>query len=579
MADSCYGDEKRERRTQAVKDLEEYIRDPHNPLNKYIENIKRMVQSAYDEVEQFSAQKFASFTRDNEELKTRLKKTEQDRERYRHERNQLREKIETLNKEIKERPYSKDEEQLRRENDDLRKFYEAKEKEWEQKMKDSEHSTNEIIRYQKQKLDEYKEEIKKQVEKSKQLQESIERNEFESNDIGKLRKQLEESKKQLNTTNDRLHRVSETLKRTQEELNDTKTRLSSVMGHKLTDNNPNIADLSDRDRPTKLAEKFAELYDNQWSDAFEELQKSFSSDEQIIEILLEILMDIYDFCKRRAREQLDDLQRVLVCSKSVERTQTSCPDNVIKQLKDCRKTTSSMSLRSVYEMYLSSLTTSRGNLRYAVRTKTFVQGCLEICWPMTLQDPPVVFGTMAKYGEALKTDIYKPYIQSGPYIKYVVWPSLLLHKDGPLLAKGVAQGSGGTREAWSDDKRHKVPKKPFGYLGSGLTVGHKEPNYNENKHLSHSQNKMLDRPNTANYGSLDVRDSQRQIRDYRDYSRDHEHQSLPTKTEYEDEPSASDMRLFFRYADRSEFSRARNLLGAEMYSKCWVWANERHKFI
>jgi DNA-directed RNA polymerase subunit F len=62
------------------------------------------------------------------------------------------------------------------------------------------------------------------------------------------------------------------------------------MGHKLTDNNPNIADLSDRDRPTKLAEKFAELYDNQWSDAFEELQKSFSSDEQIIEILLEILM-------------------------------------------------------------------------------------------------------------------------------------------------------------------------------------------------------------------------------------------------------------------------------------------------
>jgi hypothetical protein len=36
----------------------------------------------------------------------------------------------------------------------------------------------------------------------------------------------------------------------------------------LTDGNPNIADLSDENRPTRLAEQFSELYDNEWTDAF-----------------------------------------------------------------------------------------------------------------------------------------------------------------------------------------------------------------------------------------------------------------------------------------------------------------------
>lgn len=63
------------------------------------------------------------------------------------------------------------------------------------------------------------------------------------------------------------------------------------MGQKLTDNNPNIADLSDKNRPTKLAERFTELYDNQWTDAFENL---YSGDErETISKLLGILFVSY----------------------------------------------------------------------------------------------------------------------------------------------------------------------------------------------------------------------------------------------------------------------------------------------
>lgn len=61
------------------------------------------------------------------------------------------------------------------------------------------------------------------------------------------------------------------------------------MGDRLTDNNPNIADLSDKNRPVKLAERYCELYDNQWTDAYDVLEKRFEREQHIIESLFEIL--------------------------------------------------------------------------------------------------------------------------------------------------------------------------------------------------------------------------------------------------------------------------------------------------
>lgn len=55
-------------------------------------------------------------------------------------------------------------------------------------------------------------------------------------------------------------------------------RLSKLLSQKLTDNNPNIADLSDKNRPTKLAERYTELYDNQWTNAFEKLDTNQEQD-------------------------------------------------------------------------------------------------------------------------------------------------------------------------------------------------------------------------------------------------------------------------------------------------------------
>lgn len=66
-------------------------------------------------------------------------------------------------------------------------------------------------------------------------------------------------------------------------------RLSEVAGLRLCDNNPNIQDLSDTKRPTKIVEAFGELYDNEWTNALEDLLKTQHSEREAIDTLAGIL--------------------------------------------------------------------------------------------------------------------------------------------------------------------------------------------------------------------------------------------------------------------------------------------------
>ena len=72
-------------------------------------------------------------------------------------------------------------------------------------------------------------------------------------------------------------------------------RLSAMMGAKLRDNNPAITDLNDPNRPMKIGEQFSGVYENEWTDAFLNLQDMKSDDgacineEEAIAILLNIL--------------------------------------------------------------------------------------------------------------------------------------------------------------------------------------------------------------------------------------------------------------------------------------------------
>ena len=62
-----------------------------------------------------------------------------------------------------------------------------------------------------------------------------------------------------------------------------------MAGSKLTEGNPAIADLSDPNRPISLGEKFSELYDNQWTDALEELTDMGKKETEAIQELVKIV--------------------------------------------------------------------------------------------------------------------------------------------------------------------------------------------------------------------------------------------------------------------------------------------------
>ena len=63
---------------------------------------------------------------------------------------------------------------------------------------------------------------------------------------------------------------------------------------RLRDNNPNLTDLSDPHRPSKIGEMFSELYDNEWTSAYDELCRSTTEVEAIRQ--LNALVMVSFFC-------------------------------------------------------------------------------------------------------------------------------------------------------------------------------------------------------------------------------------------------------------------------------------------
>ena len=78
-------------------------------------------------------------------------------------------------------------------------------------------------------------------------------------------------------------------------------RLSALPSSRLRANNQNLTDLSDPNRPTKIAQMFSELYDNEWIDAFDELNKTLN-EEDTTEQLNELIMVYHFYPQNWARQ-------------------------------------------------------------------------------------------------------------------------------------------------------------------------------------------------------------------------------------------------------------------------------------
>lgn len=72
-------------------------------------------------------------------------------------------------------------------------------------------------------------------------------------------------------------------------------------------------------------------------------------------------------------------------------------------------------------------------------TVMFIKKCVEICWLMGMQDPPVVMESSIQRGGNFDKELFRHYTKSGDIIDYLVWPALRLYDGGPVLCKGIVQ--------------------------------------------------------------------------------------------------------------------------------------------
>lgn len=251
------------------------------------------------------------------------------------------------------------------------------------------------------------------------------------------------------------NRLVESEKSYKAQVQELTTRLSSFASKQLTTNNPNIADLSDRNRPTKLGEKFEQLYDNEWSEAFEYLKEIPMDEDQILKTLVDISRKAYEFCQDFAQQELKRLEshfiEVMTYIKWTYVNSSGVEDylhvhrnpedqsaflGLSRHMADARKACATASVPALVEIFKSHQFKEQfSNIPMKPRLEKYVDKCLEYSFLMVVQDPPMYL-EYPESGQKINTSLFKPFRQKGSVVQMCVWPCVCLHKDGPVVCKG-----------------------------------------------------------------------------------------------------------------------------------------------
>ncbi|XP_052279952.1 tax1-binding protein 1 homolog isoform X11 [Dreissena polymorpha] len=259
-------------------------------------------------------------------------------------------------------------------------------------------------------------------------------------------KSISESQKNSSKTNTEMQDKIESMEK---KINDKDTEIgkktseidglkNEIADLKKSLSRPDIQDLSDSNRPSKLAERLFELYDNEWTNCYETVRKQFSTEQSAVQMLLRTCVKIYNSCTLIATSNVHDLQ----CAFSTFSEEKD--DVLLIQIKQRRKRARrvDIDLKRITQGIGDNVADILGpDLIRNLHVRAFWVKCLEICWLMVIQDPPVYMDIeIDKQGQMFDHAAYRPYTQTGYEFDYVVWPALYTHQGGDILHKGVAQG-------------------------------------------------------------------------------------------------------------------------------------------
>ncbi|MCK5893753.1 MAG: hypothetical protein KAG53_04940 [Endozoicomonadaceae bacterium] len=235
--------------------------------------------------------------------------------------------------------------------------------------------------------------------------------------------------------------------------------LSKQAADKLSDNNPNIADLSNLNRPTKLADKINDIYGNQWADALggamDDLETTTQS-KQILEAaeqpFITHIMDAMKAADKKVKCYINDqkykqdntkinLLKTAIDNKDHNKDITHndliiWTDSILQIGKYLNNNPNK--LTEIIDLITNNVI-EEGNYKIPLTAlKQFVSSLVNSMIFMNLNSPPVVF-VWPSPGDKFNKDCCKEYTKKGGIIDYVTWPALYLYLDGPLLNKATTQ--------------------------------------------------------------------------------------------------------------------------------------------
>lgn len=272
----------------------------------------------------------------------------------------------------------------------------------------------------------------KSNQKGKAKEETL-NNEINKNE--KLQFRIEQLDKQITFFEKEARRLKEKVSTLELQKEGLLTRLSEVAGLRLCDNNPNIQDLSDTKRPTKIVEAFGELYDNEWTNALEDLLKTQLLEREAIDTLAGILKSVFETCNTFARSQRIALLRGMVLC-------DSCPENghdaLSQGLRNKIKTLQKDSAMDVYPFVKKQVDERINYACLDKEVKEYADRCAELSWLMNVQDPPLVLNFKARSGDPVDKKKFSVYTKNGSVVDFVVWPAVM-YENETLFRKGVLQ--------------------------------------------------------------------------------------------------------------------------------------------
>ncbi|XP_060080922.1 uncharacterized protein LOC132560277 [Ylistrum balloti] len=318
--------------------------------------------------------------------------------------------------------------------------------------KDQMMKLNMQITVREQELKDQQSEVKRLREEAEHDKTEISRLQLEVNDRFKSTLSASDEEKvylrnKIDDVQRRLDIAEKNLNEAMKEKYNLLTRLSVMAGARLTDDNPSIIDLSDPFRPSKLAEMFSRLYDDEWTNAYETLMNQFSLEEtEAIQQLLSVVMGSFSFCDVTARTQMTDIHKVLFMlhqsetsnAKVEEKTQQlSTVDS--KQIRELRKWCAPQATDTVAQLFINGTRDTKWTKQQVDACEPYINKCVTLCWLMNVQNPPVYMAKDVESGDPFDGTRHKHYTRMGTVVDFVVWPTLHLTKQGAVLCKGVVQ--------------------------------------------------------------------------------------------------------------------------------------------